>query len=256
MNDLAPISFRQPAPELPAMPPKEPVLSAHLARVLDECVNGHPDVRAPVSLPSFLRDDAETALARYTQLAQPADRRRILAWLVGVNMGMEQPLPNAEFTARATEITEAVADMPGGVFNAVTRKEGQMAWKFFPGVSRVCELLARSCAHIKARRNALAALLDTPAAQAERVPLTDADREAMVAKSHALLAELGAHRDQSTPRPRALHLTPEQLRAVYEKQAADHDKHNPLVANAARARLALLRAEREQPVPANDEVAW
>jgi len=232
---------------------KQPEMSAGLARAVDRALDDVVE-----SLPAFLRPEAEAVAARLAQLAAPASAERILAWLSGVNAGMAAPLDKATFAVRSVAIVEAMAAMPGDVFNAATRAETQIACQFFPGVREVHEALAPAARQIARPLHALRYLLRTSAdPEAGGDALSAEQRDAIVAAFHprfeAAVADVRARLTApAESRPQPGHVSRDNLRALYSLQAGSED---PAVASIARTRLAALNGSpAASPSAPEDEV--
>jgi hypothetical protein len=232
---------------LPATPSKRPSLSRGLGNVVDRALNPHPDLGLrDVLLPEFLRAEAASAAERYDQLAQPVDRPRMMAWLAGVNGGMGHPLKDQEFADRATDIAQALGDLPADVFTSGTRTDAQKAFKFFPGVAELNEFLRPLAVPIVRHRDVLHRLLDArEAEQTERAALTDEQREQIVSdfqrKMAELRLELPSERETGKPPATATPLSHAQLVAVYRNQLAN--ARTDLDRNAALTRLQMLEPQ-------------
>ena len=252
------ITGRPLPPVLPALPGREPKLSAPLADLTERMANPHPDtgVRGVV-LPKFLRPETEEALARYEHLALPGPEGLIMDWLTGVNLGMAQPLAAKELAARATEIIPALSSLPASVFTSDTRREAQITFDWFPGIKELNALLSRHAQGILSKRRALAALLETDE-EIVRPPKTPEE----IAAIHAMIeAEFPETPVVEREGPKASYLSRAQLRELYRRQAADAD---PLVAKGGRLRLRMLgedapEAVREtvaEPIPEQTDNPW
>lgn len=244
-----------PPPRLPATPAKEPVLSRVLREAVARAADPHPDVGLRgISLPRAERAEAQTALARYNQLLTPADPRRIMAWLAGVNAGMAQPLSAHLLGERMPDLIDALRDLPDDVFNAGTRRDAQIAFKYFPGVAEAYALLRTQAVPLRQKRDGLLRLLKV----GERPPAvayTQDERDAIMAewrpKFDALVADLKPTPEQAEHlglRPR--YLTREELRATYEQLTQHPDT---FVKSSAHLRLRSLGVEPAPVEPVEPE---
>jgi len=244
-------SHPQQALELPATSAKPPVLSPSLRATVDRAADPHPDVGIRgLALPRGSRGEAEQALARLGQLLTPAEPHRVTAWLTGVNKGVAAPLPGEELARRLPEFVAALRPLPADVFTAATRREAQIAFKFFPSIAEAHALLRAHAAPLIARRDGLRRLLDIGEEASPR-PLTQAERDAIGAdmqqKLAARIAEMSAEeikREEVSLHSQTRPLSRDQLRAAYEQQATDE---NPLVASIARTRLRGLGVDMPEP---------
>jgi hypothetical protein len=239
------LSHHGPQITLPALPPREPILTPALGHLVSAMANPHPDVSVRgVVLPLFLRRETADALARYDQLARPADGTVIVRWLAAINQAMNKPLQEDEFVARVGEIVDVLAAIPAGFFNAGTKQDAQRQFQWFPGAADLYGLLCGHVREFNVKRRALEDLLATQAPP-EPVELSAEERQAILDDFHAKMANIGRPlateaetRTVETARPR--YLTRSELRGTLERIA----ERDPDFAGAARTRIATLHEEK------------
>ena len=160
---------------------------------LDVCITDAWQGRPIQRPPPMVQDEAKRALAVLEAMCERAPRGVILAWLAGVSAGCSVPLYGNALSERSEAVADAVDHLPAAVFNRETRGEVNRAFAFFPGAADVYSILEPKCRNWLRDRGALRKVVGT--VEASPAPsLTDAERDAIVARSRAAREALEAER--------------------------------------------------------------
>lgn len=173
------------------------------------------------SVPAEVVAEAKRLDAHYAQHCRPAGSPRVMMWLLQLNACLSIPITGESFNVRAKAIAEVLEGLPVAVFTAETQIELAGVQKFFPGAAEVKAFLEPRVRALLGTQRTIAAILahGTPAP----VRPTDPDERDRIVR--AFRAQLGAAippprtidqqlEELGSNRPRASHLTADQLAAV------------------------------------------
>lgn len=211
------IALRQSSSDPPSPPTLSPVVRDAVAHYLNPARGDEPRVR---SLPAHLRDRAGAYVASVDM--RPADAATIRRWMLPIAAAVNVTPADGDAAARAGAVALACQDLPGWVFNEDTLRAAVAEFKWWPSAAEVRALVADETREARMTIKALAALAEAP--PAAEPDAMDPQARAIVADTmRSWLAERTAQvnardaAENGSPeqaRPRARHLTPEQLAIV------------------------------------------
>ena len=137
---------------------------------------------AGTSIPvaSVVMNEAVNALREYDRWCKPVIKDVIFAWLQHVNFGVGAPLQPFQFGIRASALSEAIFDLPEGVFSKQTAREMMLANDLFPGAKALLAILSPHAKTLLSTRNALRGVVVHEATSRPSRPKDPAERERIV----------------------------------------------------------------------------
>lgn len=132
-----------------AAPPRLPArLQSQVATVL------HAEWR-PGELPRY-DPEAAKALPAFDAACEPADAATIEQWLGALVAAVANPPAQADFRMRVGPVLLALGDLPAGVWTRETLRQAMRAFKWWPPVAELGDLLQPHADRITGTRDALA----------------------------------------------------------------------------------------------------
>ncbi len=173
---------------------------------------------------------------------RPVSLPHLAAWLAPVNAAVRNPQSRDDMMARVVALHEMLGDLPGGAFTADTRRRLRPDW--FPSAGEIRAVVEPGARLLTAQHELLLRMVEPVAAEPAApsyTPPTEAERAAMSAKAHAVMAELRAAATEREAGKRgaagrALPLSDGALLAHYERLASNGDRAAAFRADAIRAR--------------------
>jgi hypothetical protein len=201
-------------------------LSPDLARMVEDRASPDKDTRDRAKRYGRPPTQAESAEAWQAYEANdramwPVSEQALVEWASPINSAVRNPQSREDFLTRLEAWAQAFADMPAACFNAQTQREAMQAFKFWPSVSEVFDLLKP---HRDAMEATQAALKELAQIAAQPEPALAKPRSVKVCEDvaagfRALKEEMGP-----LPRPEPVqpkHFTPHPpLRTVEQQLAA------------------------------------
>jgi hypothetical protein len=233
LNDLSAVTvadngFSSPGQSMLAEPPA-------LEPWLIEAVRATGRQAEPPMLTAIQRWEAGEMAQAYRDLLVPRIAREALtAWLEPLCNAVSQP-PSAEmYEGRVQGVLGGAADLPLAALNPASQAAAWRRFTKWPAVSDLIKLLEEQAGVLRRRTSALTLLSRALAPAPATVERGDAAKAA-VSRQLAALRDGGT--DGKKPRVVSSHLTREQLRQVYELQAASAD---PVAAAFGRVRVRAM----------------
>jgi hypothetical protein len=198
-------------------------------------------------VPASVAEQARREADRLRPTSEPADEAVVLAWLIKLRNGLARHGSSDDpdvLEQRSEAILDACGCLAAVCWTSDTMAAFWRSHKFFPEVQTLYDFLRPYSDAIRANVRACEQIAKLPSKAPEPPPLSQEERNTILARVAILRAEVAAEAIAADPPQvvKSSHLTRAQLTAAYTKQAADHP--NGARGSAAQARLAVLRGER------------
>lgn len=145
--------------KLPALRPSPPPVSDGLAAWCAPIEDGH---QMP-HYPSWLQEQARTALEAIEPMMVPVSERRLREWLLPIPSSVRNGGRNPDETKRwLGAVALAMADVPGCLFNRESQVAALRTFEFFPSAADIYQVIADDRARLTRRVLALRHIAEMP----------------------------------------------------------------------------------------------
>lgn len=214
------------ASNLPAVLPLQ--LSQQLAQAIVPFETPHPDA-PPDAPPPWMMPEIRAAHAKLGQALAPTDAGTIARWIAPLASMVSRAPEGDALRVRVAAMAQALTDLPACCWTPDTQRQAARAFKFWPSVAEIAELVGPASQPLRMQRAALQRMMFTkhkprgaPEQRAEspeeRAAHAEANRQAVEAMREQLERR---EREAKAARIRPVVLTPAQ-RVAYLRQAGQH----------------------------------
>jgi hypothetical protein len=188
------------------------------------------------------REEAGRALAAMSAIISHTRCDVVLEWLKRVGASVAKPPTVAELQMRLTSVMDTSGDLCAGAWTRETRSKFSREHGWWPSDAEIDKFLRPISDALMAKRRALHRIVNPPPMpdpEPVRAPPTEAEKQAIA----AAVASIGQPTDEPLVEKafggRVAHLSREQLRLAYQKQADEKGGDANFVALAT-TRLTML----------------
>jgi hypothetical protein len=214
------------ATNLPAVLPLQ--LSQHLAQAIVPFETPHPDA-APDAPPPWMMPEIRAAHAKLGQALGPTDAGTIARWIAPLASMVSRAPEGDALRVRVMAMAQALTDLPACCWTPDTQRQAARAFKFWPSVAEIAELVTPAAQPLRQQRAALQRMMftkpkprGTPEQRAESPEERAANAERNRLAVEAMRTQVEAREKQArAERIRPVTLTPAQ-RVAYLRAAGQH----------------------------------